>query len=233
MHIDYSKVFHDKKRNVELVKKIIDAASVDHTANRLTKGKFSERGYERELNASFPKMDNKTAFQTASRTHRIRIGKSQGNASTLSGNDVYRITKFFLKNKGGYGWPTIKQVIENEGAPYTKLLDLERDAIKGGGISFNNVEMLKVGDILKVGEDAEETARAIADHLKSLRMLATEAVKERDMLLKDNMKAKNKVEILEKALKRLVLAYDNSSPDKKEELQTSMEVCKRMLKDLR
>ena len=218
--------------NVEVVFKIIDAAKKDHALSPLNKKKFSLRAYERRLNVAFPKMDNKTALQTAVRTTRIKAGLSKGNSSTISGDDLTRIAMFFLVNLSGYDWSNIIEYLKSADDRYKVLLTLSKGDNTGAGIDIVQVLNQRVGDLRIPGQELHDSIRGIADIMeaqsKDLRMKNSEI----DHLKRDSAAMREKVAAVSKGFEVVLEAFEKASPEEQAVIQKEINRLSFLLKSL-
>ena len=204
--IDDPRLNEDRERNVLLVHSLLEAAATDHTASSMTKGKFSRRNYERMLNDAYPDMDNRTAFQTAGRYYNVVVKGSKGTASTLSGQDVYRIVRFFLRNLAGYGWPTIKETLREKGAPYSELIALETGARIAPEKAYDALANQKVGDVVGPELDPGTKLRELADVFDGLQRELRLANTNQRMMTQEMVEIRKQVFALTTAFSRLLRA---------------------------
>lgn len=220
----------DREKNVELVKILLDAAKKDHEESRITSGKFKIREYERKIFESYPDLDNKTLFQTAYRTHRIKSGDAKGNASTLSGDDVYRTARFFLVNLAGYGWHNFRQVLNKAGEPYAELLEeFKNEGPIGNGVDYEKIASQKVGDLIKPGEDFGTVLREMADQFDLIQSKNRMTNSENKQLIEGRAKIRKQVGQVAIALSRITAAYENATPEKAKSLKQELERCQHLL----
>lgn len=222
----------DREKNVTVLFNIIEAAKKDHAESRLTDKKFSLRDYTRRLNDAYPNMDNKTALQTAVRTTRIREGLAKGNESTISGNDLYRVSRFFLRNLSSYGWENIKNYLSGLEEPYKSLLNVEASESSVSGITIKEMANRRVGSLVKPGEKLSDGLREAADVVdaleKQLRLVNTE----KDHVSRENAVLREKLSVALSGMNKIMEAYETAAPEKKEELKTKMQNVQLLLKSL-
>lgn len=228
--IELRQLDKDRDKNVDVLFAIIEAAKIDHAESRLHKKKFSLRKYERELNEAYPNMDNKTALQTAVRTSRIKRGLSSGNATTIGGDDLYRVARFFLRNLNAYDWKNIKEAIQKAGSPFNKLLDVEISAVPGGGFDLEGLKSQRVGDLARPGEDLGEAIREVASRVDVLQSQLRLANSENYLLKRQDAKNKNKVQIALDAAAKIASAFEAETPEKQEKLKTQLEDLYKLLR---
>ena len=233
MQPDDPRLDEDRARNVALVKKLVDAAAQDHEASSFTKGKFSRRRYEQMLQDSYPDLGNKAPLETAVRAHNIRTGKAKGNPSNLTGPDVYRVVRFFLHNLGGYGWNHFKEVIKEEGPPYTDLLILSQEEVPAE-IRYQALSNQKIGDAIRPDDNPSTRMRQLADEFDLLQEQLRLSNTTQRIMIEEKIKIKSAIANAQRAFNRAVRNLDRAkSEQEREELKQELLKCSNLLENLR
>ncbi|THH37624.1 hypothetical protein [Neolewinella litorea] len=216
IRIDDARLEEDKVRNIRVINDLIEAAMKDHQRSPIAEGKFFIRAYERKMNAAYPGMDNKTAFQTARRSYNRLEKDPDETVTTLGGADVYRIARFFLRNLGGYGWPGVKRVLMEAGTPYDELTQLEDEVGAAIPDQLHDLRNKRVGDLIPQGQKAPLILRELADQFEELEKELKYAHFQKKVAIEQTEQIRKQVVALPAAFNRILKAHSVAPP----ELQT-------------